>query len=416
MSKANSNLEKYIWIAALCALTAIYQCTEEQPIIVQEDKGSIIGVIKPLEVIAEIKVIQGIVIDSTFSDSASGYFEIKNLSYGTYSLEVTAQGYGKYHEDRIEVNGITAIGNIYLRPIPEQILTIKPYNDSENIALITPCIFEFSTLMDHTSVENGFEISPAVDGYFQWEESGNKSIVNFYPNPRYKAFTTYTFNLTPEAKTIYGDTLAFKISSRFTTEPVKVESHSPESESNYISCSTVIYVRFNTAMNRTTVENSFEILRATPGIFVWHNNESFSYKPTDFLATNTLYTVTISRNAKDLYGTSLYDQFTYNFTTEPLQVSYTYPLNGATNVNLNTNIQVVFNVSVDQKATEKAFSIDPSVAGTFGWTDLTRFSFYPEQSFEAQTNYVITIDTNCKDLFGKSLLESYTFSFVTQAQ
>ena len=413
MSKAKISINRVIFGISLFALFINIQCTKDQPVIVPEETGRIVGVVKPVGVVAKVKILQGVVVDSTFSDSLNGYFEIKDVKYGTYNLEVTANNYGKYIENRIVVNGITAIGDIYLKKTPEQISNYQPYNGSVNIPLTMACTIHFSTLMDHASVENAFNFSPAVKYYSNWDDDNQKSVLHVYPAPRYKAFTSYTFSLSTVAKTLYGDSLAFPISSTFTTEPVQIQTSSPETGSNYISCSTLIYIRFNTAMNRTTVENSFTISPNTAGDFVWHNNESFSYRPTDYLESNTSYSVSISRNARDIHGTPIGDVFSVNFSTEPLKIDYTYPLNGATNINTNASIQIVFNVNVDQTATERSFSISPAVTGVFGWTDQRRFSFYPDRLLDVDTIYEISIDTSCKDSYGKPLPEKYVFSFQT---
>ena len=167
-------------------------------------------------------------------------------------------------------------------------------------------------------------------------------------------------------------------------------------------------------MNRTSVQNSFEMIQATEGSFSWHSNESFSFIPDVLLATNTQYTVGISINAKDIYGTSLGQQFTLNFTTEPLTITYTTPKNGATYIDINTAIGINFNTNVNQADAEDAFSISPAVTGSFMWIDLAKFTYFPDSNLTADTWYTVTINTSCKDSYGKSLPTAYSFSFKTK--
>lgn len=404
---------KYLIGILLVVTTIVMNCTEEQPIVVTDDDASLVGVVKPTGVVAFIRLFQGIVVDSTYSDSTTGFFEIKKLNPGYYSLEVTADGYGKFREDRVHISGSTALGDIYLRQIPEQIEAIIPYQDSRNISLTAPCGFVFSSYMDHNSVENAFEITPYVNGDFSWRETAEKTTIYFYPDPRYKAYTTYTFSLSTAARTVYGDTLEFGFSSNFVTEAVQVKTTNPEDGASYVSTNASVYIQFNTAMNRSSVENSFEISQDSQGRFVWHNNEAFSFIPYTFLATNTQYMITISTNAKDFYGTSINDPFLLDFTVEPLNVTTTYPLSGATNVPRSTNIQIVFNTNVDQVSVEKAFTLSPPVTGSFNWIDRTRFTFLADSQLQASTIYTVMVDTNAKDDYGKKLPQNYNFSFTT---
>ena len=419
MSKANIFWDKLTLGSVIFALFMTMNCTENQPLTVTEKKqGAIVGIIKPLGVVAQVKVKQGFVIDSTYSDTTNGFFKIDSLQVGFYTLDVEAVGYGKYVENKIQVvsNGITSVGEIQLKPIPEQILSIFPPNGSVNYKLTDSCGFKFTTLMDHNSVENNFTITPEIEGYFHWIENEDNSTVYFNPNTQYMPYTTYIFSLNTKAKTIYGDTLSFGISSSFITEPVKVEFYTPDDGATFVIPSVSIYIRFNTAMNRASVESSFDISPSVIGNFFWHNNESFNFIPNVLLATNTQFITTISTNARDINGTGIGEPFSLSFTTEPLKITYTNPSNGATFINTNTTIGLNFNTNMDQTATENAFSIEPSVNGNFVWIDLTKFTYYPEINLTPDIWYTVMIDTSCKDSYGKKLPANYSFSFKTRSE
>jgi len=420
MSKANIHKIGLTSWVMLFTLVMALDCTDEQPVTLSDGSATsgIVGVVKPLGAIALIKIFQGNLIDSTYSDSISGIFQFDNLQAGFYSLEILAEGYGKYIENRIEVisEGITALGEIQLKPIPEQIVRFFPTTGSNNVPLTDPCGFEFTTFMDHNSVEENFTISPDIGGYFEWEENSNSSVLYFYPTSKFKAFTLYTFSLNTNAKTIYGDPLSFAVSSTFTTEVVKIETHTPEDGSNYIGPSVSVYVRFNTAMERSSVEQSFDINPEVDGYFIWQNNESFSYKPGALLATNTEYTISLSINTRDIHGTPLPESYSFSFTTEPLKIVYTNPANGATYINVNTSIGVTFNANMNQTSAENAFSVSPYIQGNFIWNDLTRMYFYPEEELNPDTWYTITINTNCEDIDGGNLPADFTFKFKTKGE
>ncbi len=400
-------------IVGLCQWMA---CTEDQPLVIEEEPiGSIVGIVKPIGVIAQVIVYQGFPVDTTTSDTLTGYFELKNLNVGFYTLEVTAPHYGRYVAHGIEVvtAGTTAVGDIHLRPFPEQIEAIVPARNSENVRLDVPCGFVFTTLMDHTSVEDHFHISPSVDGYFVWEETGTQSACYYYPLTKYQTSTTYQFSLSTEAQTIYGDTLAFQVKSDFTTEPVRVLTYTPQSGASYVDPGTSIYIKFNTAMNKPSVEEAFRMVEPVIGRMTWHSEDAFSFQPQIYLATNQQYVVSITTNAKDMFGHSLAKLFTFSFTTEPLRVSYHYPANGASNISTDANIQIMFNTSVSRTEAENAFSIFPQVSGNFQWTDQTKYTFVPTEPFKSNTTYFVTISSTCQDLYGNAMPLEYTFNFTT---
>ncbi|MBD3288474.1 hypothetical protein GF337_06680 [candidate division KSB1 bacterium] len=415
MAKADIKGWNHIILLVFTAILFAVNCEDDQPVAVVENSSSIVGIIKPEGVVALIKVFQGVLIDSTFSDTTTGYFEIGNLSAGSYELEISAIGYGKYKKKNLEIRGAVSLGDIMLRKIPGEIAEFIPYQGTKNVSLTAPCGFDFTTLMEHNSVEENFDISPAIRGYFLWEGDDNKSMVRFYPTTSYNAFTTYTFSLSTGARTVDGDSLAFAVSSNFITEPVQVRSTNPEDGATYVNPATAIYFRFNTEMDRLSVQNAFSLEPSVNGHFVWHNNESFSYYPQSNLATNSDYYAEISTNAKDVHGTSIVDLYSIEFTVEPLAVQYTYPADGATEISRSTSIQVGFNTEVLQTSAENAFAMSPSVQGAFSWSDFTRFTFTPEQNLQADTDYTVIISTMCADKYGMQLPQTYQFSFTTAA-
>ncbi|MBN2013385.1 Ig-like domain-containing protein [candidate division KSB1 bacterium] len=391
-------------------------CTQDQPVVIEEKPiGGIVGIVKPIGAIADIVIFQGMSIDTTASDSATGFFEFKNLKVGFYTLEVKAKNYGRYVENKVEVvtSGITSVGEIKLRPMPEQIDAFLPANNSENILLDSPCGFVFTTYMDHNSVEHNFKISPSIQGYFEWNEGGSEITCEYIPTIQYQPATRYTFSLSRSAKTIYGDTLAFQVTSSFTTEPVRVQIYSPQDGASFVDPASSIYVKFNTDMNKSSVENAFRMVNPVLGQMIWHSSDAFSFQPDANLTTNRQYQVNISTNAKDVFNNSLGAAFSFLFTTEPLRVTYQYPANGATNIATDVSIQVLFNTTVDIVETEAAFTIFPKVEGTFTWTDLSKFTFRPSTPLSTATTYFITLSTGVQDTGGSTMPKEHTFNFRT---
>jgi len=402
-------------LALLIFLTFLMTCTtEEQPIVIRDQTpGSITGIVKPVGTIASVYLYQGIPIDTTYSDSVTGIFHLTDVIPGFYSLRVDVDEYGLHKIDNIEVieNGVTSVGEIFLRQIPHQILNIVPWNNSKNIALDDNCEFEFSTIMDHTSVEENFQIIPEIDGYFRWSYEDNRSLMIFEPAKKYSTNTEYTLSLGTGARTELGDTLKFTVRSSFHTIPLRIESHLPENGASDVSPNSTIYIKFNTEMNKNSASIIFS--PAMEGVIKWQNNESFIFTPTSYFSTNTLYTVSINRNNKDVDGHTLENDYSFVFSTEPLSIINSFPSDGATNVSRNSGIHINFNTHVDQTSAEKAFIISPNVKGIFTWSDYSKFTFNPVDKLASDAIYTITVNTTCKDRYGMNLPNSFMFAFRT---
>jgi len=391
-------LNKKIYYIALYVIILSLSCTEEQPFVPEDLPGSIVGIVKPLGIDAQINLLQGKLLQSAKADSATGYFEILSITAGVYNLEIVANNYGRLILNQVIVypNKATATPEIYLKPLPEQIIYINPADNTKNVPLTFPVEIEFSFQMNQSSVENNFTIQPSVSGYFEWNNSAVQNKMIFHPSDQYATNQSYTIKLNRNAKTIYGDTLFFSVESNFTTEDVKIVSTIPEDNATYISPQSEIFISFNSKMDRESVENKIVMSPSTKGDFRWLDSKKVSFKPSEFLASNTEYEVLILPGLKDVYDSFFMDGKSFIFKTEPLKVVSNYPANGATYISTSSPIVLTFNTYMNQAATENSFSISPNIEGwDFQWSDLTRFQFMGTSKLQANTQYTVTIDSSC---------------------
>lgn len=80
----------------------------------------------------------------------------------------------------------------------------------------------------------------------------------------------------------------------------------------------------------------------------------------------------------------------------------------------NSPIVMQFNWDMDTEITEKAFSINPPVEGTFTWEDLNyRMVFTPSKPYDISTKYTVTLSTEAAHPAGLHLEQPFTFSFFT---
>ena len=97
-------------------------------------------------------------------------------------------------------------------------------------------------------------------------------------------------------------------------------------------------------------------------------------------------------------------------------VTSTNPINKATNVAINSKIAATFNVEMDPSTiTSTSFNLKQgttAVAGAVVYTGTT-VTYTPTANLAVNTNYTITITTDVKDAFGKSISKNYVSSFTT---
>lgn len=403
---------KLLFILLLFLLTS---CTGEQAYSPQDRPGKIAGLVKPEGIEVQVELFQGTLLQTTAPDS-SGYFVLDSVFAGIYNLEFSASNYGRQILNEVTVNPgqVTTIRDIHLKPYPEQITSFIPVSGEQDFALTAPIQVQFSTLMDHNSVENSFSLAPAVSGRFAWEIISGNSKLSFYPDDQYISNCYYVINLTTDTKTSNGKPLSFKFESYFKTEGVKIVSTIPENDASFIAPQTWIYVYFNSRMDHQSVEQSFSITPVKMGNFKWFDSRRVSFQPGSYLASNTSYIITISSDAKDIYGNLLEQEKVFTFETEPLRITSNFPTNGATAVSRSTPITITFNTNVNQDLAERAFLLSPAISGwNFQWSDFTRFQYTGSTKLQANTFYTVTIDTTCSDAWGNLLPLDYSFIFKT---
>jgi hypothetical protein len=80
-----------------------------------------------------------------------------------------------------------------------------------------------------------------------------------------------------------------------------------------------------------------------------------------------------------------------------------------------SQINITFNKQMNKESAEKAFSINPSVTGSFSWEG-NKLIFTPNLPLTYQTKYTVSLSKNASDQGGLPLLEVLKFSFSTELE
>jgi hypothetical protein len=137
-----------------------------------------------------------------------------------------------------------------------------------------------------------------------YSDTGLSAGVTYY-------YRAWSFNITDK---VWSTSSASTYNS--THAPPYVNSTIPRHGIIGVPISAVVIVIFSEPMNTTSVEKVFSISPYVPGVFIWNeDNTTLIFNPEYNLRWNTIYTVTIHRNASDEYSNSMLENYTWNFKT-----------------------------------------------------------------------------------------------------
>jgi len=187
---------------------------------------------------------------------------------------------------------------------------------------------------------------------------------------------------------------------------------SPADGAVNVSLDFIIGIDFNRAMNRDSAQEAFSISPSLNHSFSWQGG-TLVVRHSAFTPATT-YNVEIDEEAEDSVGNLLGEDFEFSFTTtfSRPRVTSTTPANGATGVIPNTQITIVFSNTMNRTTVRQAFSITPSVQGSFSWPEDSKVVFTPSAPLKEETTYVVQLTIVARDISDISLLP-HTFSFTT---
>ncbi len=201
--------------------------------------------------------------------------------------------------------------------LPTVISTI-PADRTTNVARDTTIIATFSEPMRAASFTGStFTLSPVVAGSVQV----NGGAVKFMPVELLASGTTYTATITKAAENVSGDPIATSFSWSFTTLPQTqaapaVSSTNPGDGATGIAIHTTVSATFSKAMSPASISTAnFTIAPGVSGTVTYHGVTA-TFVPAAALALGTLYTATITTDARDAAGTPLVANYSWRFTTE----------------------------------------------------------------------------------------------------
>ncbi len=340
----------------------------------------------------------------------------------------------------------------YINPdkTPPTIISFNPSRLAQNVPINTTVQIIFNESMNKSVTESSFSIYPNMYGSFNW--TGNGKIMKFIPYSFLNYFETYKITISRTAKDLAGNNLDGNFDGkadnspyddfiwRFTTEkyvpfsmllfPLDQEyitTPIPTLEwelGNGFSNMPNVYYDIYLDTNRNNVENLNKSARV-----------AFNLTETNYTAKTPLeidYYWTVIPHTNDTYGNCI--SGVWQFQVDhihpedliPPQIISTIPKNNSIDINVDTNIQVIFSEPMNRTSVEKIFFMDPFVNGEFRWSgNDSILTFYPQNYLNISKNYTVNISIFALDVSGNPLdgnrnfkrdgspLDDYIWSFTT---
>ena len=186
--------------------------------------------------------------------------------------------------------------------------------------------------------------------------------------------------------------------------------------------SEAIVLRFDQAMDESSVNKAFIIEPKVPGKLSWDDPSTIRFVPQDSGFTrDSTYRISVDTTARSATNLPLARPVRILVQTVGyLQVTNVSPADKSTEVASNSVIRVFFNrpvvplISIQaQKDLPQPLAIEPVVQGRGEWTNTSIYTFTPNQGLAPGTAYRVTVKAGLTDTTGGILQQDYTWSFTT---
>jgi hypothetical protein len=250
------------------------------------------------------------------------------------------------------------------------------------------------------------------------------STAHFTPSSPLTANTSYIATVKIPVKDKTGNSIVADYIWTFSTGVIPaVTAVDPLNTATGVALNKVIGATFSQVMDPLTVTAASFTLKIGAVLIPGTVNASgtgATFTPSSPLASNTLYTATISTAAMNTTGIPIAANYVWTFTTMLAvpSVTLTDPLNSATGVALNKVVTATFNMPMNAatiNGTTFTLKIGAvAVAGNVTYAGSTA-SFTPTGGLLSGNTYTATITTGAMNPAGTPIASNYVWTFSTSA-
>jgi uncharacterized protein YfaS (alpha-2-macroglobulin family) len=306
------------------------------------------------------------------------------------------------------------VSPVVVQRVPERGEELRPDGSVELV---------FDRPMERASVEVAFEISPRVSGDLKWID---ERTVRFEPAGDLDRDAEYFVTLGPEAKAADGHGLDGAYRFRFRTVGyLEVTQVIPAPDTEDVKAESSITIMFNrpvvplTAVSDPAYADLPQPVAFDPPIAgggEWLNTSVYVFTPAEPLPGGTTYVARVEAGLGDTTGGLLADDYVWSFSTQPPHVVWVSPHEDAELVDVDTAIQVTFNMPIDCRSAAEAFRLrggPGTVVGTVRCEGET-LTFTPDERLAFDTTYQVRVDGGVQSAGGgQGMRDAYEWRFTT---
>lgn len=297
--------------------------------------------------------------------------------------------------------------------LPPALVETDPLPGAQ-IALNNPITFYFNQPMQHTSVEAAVTGEPALAGSFAWRDD---STLTFTPDSSLLPDTPLMINIATSAQSAKGMALQQPISLAYTTSGyLRVVQNLPANGSNDVDPTSAVVAAFNQPVVALGAEPAnppaaFTLTPSANGRGEWINTSTYIFYPQLALAGGASYQVKLNKDLVSTAGSPLESTSSWSFNTVLPRLVTASPVDTASGVRLDTNVQLSFSYAMDSASVEANFSLQTSdgkaVPGESAWNEgFTTFTFTPTALLQRDETYSFSLGAEAAALGGTALGDS----------
>jgi hypothetical protein len=241
---------------------------------------------------------------------------------------------------------------------PPQILSILPFDGSDNVPLDQEIKLIFKCKMNRASVERSFSISPQVAGHFVWN-SGNTQVTYVHDRPLERQ-TTYELEVKNSARSALLVPQIGNFTSKFSTERYpSISLAKPTKEADINTNITVMFDHPVAALGDFSEEKQipFVLSPITSGKGRWLGTSTYQFVPDQPLAPATTYNYKISAGLKFADGEILREEKNYSFSTTRPKLVSSDPSDVNLYANNNGAFQLYFNLPISLESAKQKVTL-----------------------------------------------------------
>ncbi len=204
------------------------------------------------------------------------------------------------------------------------------------------------------------------------------------------------------------------------TDAPTVAGISPSNGSTNVSDSESVVITFNEPMDADSDDGAVTLSHGTITTQTWTDDRNLTVAHTDW-PEGTRVEVTVGTGFADVAGNNLAAALTVGFWTESSILAFldSDPASGATNVNRNASVMLLFSQDMNESSLLSGVTIADDTKANYPFSvdegEEGQYTLNPDDTFVENTIITVTIGTGVQSQQGENLAEEVAFSFTTGA-